>query len=128
LPVLFAGVKKHNIRASTENVIVMFENIVCLLSYSDDHPLISTKLPILMDACFIETFQEQSNESIQRRQKQNKQKKKQRLKEKRVTKWRQSKSRSDKNMRRTRAQIKGDKLEKSAMKQKVKGTLLPVSH
>jgi hypothetical protein len=69
LPVLFAGVKEHNIQASTENVTVMFKNVVCLLSDSDDHPLISAKLPILTDACLIVTFQEQSNESIQRRKK-----------------------------------------------------------
>jgi hypothetical protein len=99
LPVLFAGVKEHDTQASTENVTVMFKNMICFLSDSDDHPLISAKLPILTDACFIVTFQEQSNESIQRRQKQNKWKKKQRLKEKRVTKRRQSKSRSDKKMR-----------------------------
>jgi hypothetical protein len=42
------------------------------LSDFDDYPLISAKLPILMDACFIVTFQEQSKETIQRRQKQNK--------------------------------------------------------
>lgn len=83
-------------------------------SDSDDHPLISAKLPILTAACFIVTFQEQSNESIERRQKQNERKKKQRMKEKRVTKRRQSKRRSDKKMRQTRAQIKGDKLEKKA--------------
>jgi hypothetical protein len=34
----------------------MFKNIVCLLSHFVDHPLISTKLPILMNACFIATF------------------------------------------------------------------------
>jgi hypothetical protein len=60
--------------------------------------------------------------------KQNTWKKKQRMKEKRVTKQKQSKRKFAKKMRQTRAQIKGDKLEKSAMKQKVKGTLLPVSH
>jgi hypothetical protein len=39
------------------------------------------------------------------------------MKEKRVTKRRQSKSRSDKKMRQTTAQIKGEELEKGAMKQ-----------
>jgi hypothetical protein len=90
LPVLFADIKEH-------------DTMVCFLSDSDDHLLISAKLPILMDACFIVSFQEQSNESIQRRQKQNEWKKKQRLKEKRVTKRRQTKSSSNKKMRRTRA-------------------------
>jgi hypothetical protein len=37
---------------------------------------------------------------------------KQRMKEKRVNKWRWSKRRSDKKMRGTRAQIKGEELEK----------------
>jgi hypothetical protein len=37
LPVLFAGVKEHELQASTENVTgtVMFQKIVCLLSDSD---------------------------------------------------------------------------------------------
>jgi hypothetical protein len=75
LLVLFAGVKEHKIRASTENVIVMLKIIVCLLLDFDHYPLISAKLPILMYACFIVTFQEQSKKTIQRRQKQNKRKK-----------------------------------------------------
>jgi hypothetical protein len=50
------------------------------------------------------------------------------MKEKRVIKWKQSKRKFAKKMRQKRAQIKGDELEKSAIKQKVKGTLLPVSH
>jgi hypothetical protein len=52
LPVLFAGVKEHYILPCTANVTDVFKNIVCLMSDSDDYPLISAKLPILMDACF----------------------------------------------------------------------------
>jgi hypothetical protein len=52
LPVLFAGVKEHNILACTANLTVVFKNIVCLKSDSDDYLLISTKLPILTDACY----------------------------------------------------------------------------
>ena len=53
--------------ASTENVTVMFKNIVCLVTDFDEYPLISAKLPILIDGCFIVTFQEQSKEAIERR-------------------------------------------------------------
>jgi hypothetical protein len=49
------------------------------------------ELPILTDGCFVVTFQEQSKETTERRQKQNEWKKKQRLNEKRVTKQKQSK-------------------------------------
>jgi hypothetical protein len=41
----------------------------------DEYPLISAKLPILMDGCFLIIFQEQSKETIERRQKQNERKK-----------------------------------------------------
>jgi hypothetical protein len=99
LPVLFEGVKVHDIRASTENATVMFENFVCLLTDFDEHPLISAELPILTDGCFVIIFQEQSQETIERRQKQNEQKKKRRMKEKRVTKQKQSKSKFDMKMR-----------------------------
>jgi hypothetical protein len=51
LPVLFAGVKEHKIQASTENITVMFKNIVCLLLDFDHYLLISAKLPILTHAC-----------------------------------------------------------------------------
>jgi hypothetical protein len=50
------------------------------------------------------------------------------MKEKRVIKRKQSKRKFAKKIRQTRAQIKGDELEKSAIKQKVKEILLPVSH
>jgi hypothetical protein len=50
------------------------------------------------------------------------------MKEKRVIKWKQSKRKFAKKTRGTKAQIKGDELEKSAMKQKVEGILLPASH
>jgi hypothetical protein len=56
LPFLFAGVKEHDTRASTENVSVMFKNMVCFFSDSNDHPLISAKLPILTDACYYYNF------------------------------------------------------------------------
>jgi hypothetical protein len=56
LPILFAGVKEHNILACTANLTVVFKNIVCLKSDSDDYLLISAKLPILMDACFYYNF------------------------------------------------------------------------
>jgi hypothetical protein len=54
----------------TGKATVMFENIVCLLTDFDEYPLISAKLPILMDGCFLIIFQEQSKETIGRRQKQ----------------------------------------------------------
>jgi hypothetical protein len=85
--------------ASTGNVTVMFKNIVGLLTDFDEHLLISAKLPILMDGCFVITFQEQSKETIERRQEQNERMKKQRMKEKRVTKWKQSKRKFAKKMR-----------------------------
>jgi hypothetical protein len=56
LSVLFAGVKEHNLLACTANVTDVFKNILCLMSDSDDYPLISTKLPILMDACYYYNF------------------------------------------------------------------------
>jgi hypothetical protein len=74
--VLFAGVKEHDILACTANVTDVFKNILCLMSDSDDYPLISTKLPILMDACYYYNFSGTIQEMIQRRQKQNKWKKK----------------------------------------------------
>jgi hypothetical protein len=49
----------------------MFKNIVFLLSDFYEYPVISIKLPILMDACFVFTFQEQSKETIESRLKQN---------------------------------------------------------
>jgi hypothetical protein len=67
LPVLFAGVKEHDIQASIENATVMFKNIVCLLTDFDEYPLISAKLPILSDGCFVIIFQEHSKETIERR-------------------------------------------------------------
>jgi hypothetical protein len=42
------------------------------------------------------------------------------MKEKRVNKWRWSKRRSDKKMRGTRAQIKGEELEKKRNEKKEK--------
>lgn len=118
MSVLFAGVKEHDILACTANVTDVFKNIVCLMSDSDDYPLISAKLPILTDACFLIIFQEQSKETIERKEKQNKWKKKQRMKEKRVIKRKQSKRKFAKKMRQTRAQIKGDELEKKRNKTK----------
>jgi hypothetical protein len=50
------------------------------------------------------------------------------MKEKRVIKWKQSKSKFAKETRWTKVQIKGEEFKKSAMKQKVKETLLQVSH
>jgi hypothetical protein len=63
LLVLFIG--------GTDNVTVMFKNNVCLLSDFDEYLEISTKLPILTDACFVLTFQGQSKEIIESRLKQN---------------------------------------------------------
>jgi hypothetical protein len=69
--VLNDDVKEHQMPPSTDNVPVMFKNIVCLLSDFYEYPVISIKLPILVDDCFVFTFQEQSKETIESRLKQN---------------------------------------------------------
>jgi hypothetical protein len=61
LPVLFIGVEEHQMPASTENITVTFKNIVCLWTDFDEYPLTFAELPIIMDGCFVVTFQEQSS-------------------------------------------------------------------